>query len=318
MLNVHLDPTGWPQPTGSATAVPVANREQSEHAEHVEFERSTRPWTESKISVEGEPWRKVFRRWAIVLLVIAFGVLAVVFFGPILVRVSEWSFAREPDIVLPQLGTLIALATVAITGWNMLAKVKGQPDGDKASGVSLVQRIGNRASFATRALLSAAVVLVLVLLALALFADQLRGSVQWHLSGRTDIDWQLVAAAGVLLVIGLFFDQTRMSLHEFYKRRLWGAFAVERTGATNAAAIDYGVLTTLSRYGKPPRQEPDEKPAGPELLVCAAVNVSGLTLRPLDVASHRSSSRAIHRRPPARIRQDQGLRRNRQGHVLPE
>jgi hypothetical protein len=220
--------------------------------------------------------RHALCNWAGLLAFIACGVWAGAFLGPALVRFSEWSGDRGSDITLPELAPLLGLATVGVTVWNMVTKGIGHQDGASTATTSRLQRFEAKASFATRAVLSAAVVLGLVLLALATFAGVLHRAVRWHLADRGGVDWWLVVAVGVLVLVGLFFDQTRMSMHVFYKRRLAQTFAVERVSPTRAEAIDYDIGTTLSSYGKPPATQP----AGPELLICAAANVSGPDLAP--------------------------------------
>lgn len=226
--------------------------------------------------VEARTWdvRTVLGRWAAVLSLITFAVAAGVFLGPVLVRLSQWASNRGGDITLPELAPVIGVVTIGTTVWNMVTKSSNQSGG--APGASVVQRIGKKASFGSRALLSAAVVSALFLLALAAFAGALDRAVGWYLADRPGVDWWFLVALGVLLLVGLFFDQTRMSLHVFYKRRLAGTFAVERLSPTRAEAIDYAIPTTLSEYGRPP-QGPQ---GGPELLVCASANVSGAGLAP--------------------------------------
>ena len=61
------------------------------------------------------------------------------------------------------------------------------------------------------------------------------------------------------VVFGLFaivLDQTSLSLHPFYRRRLAGAFATRRVlrpdGQTVAEGYEYGEVTKLSTYGARP------------------------------------------------------------------
>ena len=85
--------------------------------------------------------------------------------------------------------------------------------------------------------------------------------------------WAAVAG-GLAVVIGTL-DQKRWSPHPIYKRRLAGTFSPVRyveDGTPSAAALPYGVRTTLSRWAR-------HVPGHPKLLVCGAaydtVNVSG-------------------------------------------
>ena len=102
-------------------------------------------------------------------------------------------------------------------------------------------------------------------------------------------EWRLWAAIAVLAALMLLFaDVTSWSLHPFYKWRLSRTFAVKRVPDTSAHAdpagkatlLPYEDLTSLSSYAS------GEFPADaaghrfPELLVCAAVNVSDRGIAP--------------------------------------
>lgn len=87
---------------------------------------------------------------------------------------------------------------------------------------------------------------------------------EWHLSA---------VAAAVLLFLAVALDQTRWSLHPFYKRRLASAFAVRRVldgnGQVRARAYDFDAETTdLDTYGA-------RAPGSPQMIFSAAANVSG-------------------------------------------
>lgn len=88
------------------------------------------------------------------------------------------------------------------------------------------------------------------------------------------------AVMGLLtLAMLLFADVTSWSLHPFYKWRLTRTFAPVRvpdgTPGGKAALLPYEVPLTLSEFARDryPGSRPG-RPAFPELLVCAAVNVS--------------------------------------------
>ncbi|WP_128502848.1 hypothetical protein [Streptomyces inhibens] len=87
--------------------------------------------------------------------------------------------------------------------------------------------------------------------------------------------WAQIGIPATLLFIGASLDQTWMSLHPFYRRRLASAFAVRRVidnGAGHAEmAVPYDFTTettTLSTYG-------DRKPDFPQVIFAAAANLSG-------------------------------------------
>ncbi len=76
------------------------------------------------------------------------------------------------------------------------------------------------------------------------------------------------AALAAVLLHELLTNINRTSMHPFYKERLCSAFATHRISPTQACELPYSVpvrLSTLDTHG-----------TVPELLVCAAGNVSGL------------------------------------------
>src|SRR5512143_564551 len=86
-------------------------------------------------------------------------------------------------------------------------------------------------------------------------------------------EWHLTAAAAVVLAfLAVALDQTRWSLHPFYKRRLASAFAVRRVldhGRVRARPYDFDAeVTDLDTYGTP-------VPGLPQVIFAAAANVSG-------------------------------------------
>lgn len=90
--------------------------------------------------------------------------------------------------------------------------------------------------------------------------------------------FQQIAIPSALLVIGTSLDQTWMSLHPFYRRRLASAFAVRRfidtDGARMAKPYDFTTeTTTLSTYGAPQETATGEK--FPHVIFAAAGNLSG-------------------------------------------
>jgi len=75
-----------------------------------------------------------------------------------------------------------------------------------------------------------------------------------------------VAFPAALAVIAILLDQTSISLHPFYRRRLASAFAVRRSGPNVARAYHHHEATPLSTYGS------QRKPF-PAITFCAAANV---------------------------------------------
>ncbi|MFK8907128.1 hypothetical protein [Streptomyces sp. YS-3] len=87
--------------------------------------------------------------------------------------------------------------------------------------------------------------------------------------------WLQICVPAVLLFIGSLLDQTWMSLHPFYRRRLASAFAVRREilagtdGTQVARPYDFATeTTTLSVYGA-------RKEAFPQVIFAGAANLSG-------------------------------------------
>lgn len=87
--------------------------------------------------------------------------------------------------------------------------------------------------------------------------------------------WMQICVPAVLLFIGSLLDQTWMSLHPFYRRRLASAFAVRREilprthGTQVARPYNFTTeTTTLSEYGA-------RKADFPQVIFAAAANLSG-------------------------------------------
>lgn len=183
-------------------------------------------------------------------------------------------------------GTLTALAATATFIWNVIGRRGAQAVSDTAG---RARKLLAKAAFATRFLTTLAVLAAILAVALVVFASSLSQSVV-PLFG--DSSWasllpSAAAATAILLAMALL-DQTRMSLHPFYKKRLATAFAIERNGA-HARQIPYRVLTRISTYGRPvladgtrpgTASDPSDPPTAPHdeglrLIVCAAAHVSG-------------------------------------------
>ena len=95
-------------------------------------------------------------------------------------------------------------------------------------------------------------------------------------SGIDRARWSLAPIAALAIVIVLF-DQTAMSLHPFYRRRLASAFAVrrgERRGEPVAIPYDY------DREGTLLRPYASEVEPFPKLIFCTAANLTGQEVTP--------------------------------------
>ena len=91
-------------------------------------------------------------------------------------------------------------------------------------------------------------------------------------SGLANSRWAL-APIGALAVLVIFIDQSTMSLHPFYRRRLASAFAVRRAevdGVDVAAPYSYDEPTLLSPYA-----EPEPGKGFPAVTFAATANING-------------------------------------------
>lgn len=79
------------------------------------------------------------------------------------------------------------------------------------------------------------------------------------------------------VVIGGFVDETRLSLHPFYRARLASAFAVRRvsrSGVDVAVAYDPETRTSLSKYGRRP-VDGERKATFPQVIFAASATIGG-------------------------------------------
>jgi len=101
---------------------------------------------------------------------------------------------------------------------------------------------------------------------------------------RTVVITGLVVLA-LLLILGGLLDQTALSLHPFYRRRLAAAFATRRVERADnhlvAQGYDNRESTPLWSYG----QRSQSAPRLPEVVFAAAANLTGEQRAPLNAAS---------------------------------
>ena len=106
----------------------------------------------------------------------------------------------------------------------------------------------------------------------------------WVATSGLDKSWWAFLVVGPLLFLAIFLDQTSMSLHPFYRRRLASAFAVRRqkfgaNGQRNAGEIaeavpySYDEATSLSRYG-------GQRHPWPGVTFAASANLTGQSRTP--------------------------------------
>ena len=87
--------------------------------------------------------------------------------------------------------------------------------------------------------------------------------------------WFLGISIALLVFSGLS-DETLWSMHPFYKRRLASAYALERKSWSKAEALDFDTVRLLSAYESPA----GENQEWPELIICAAANISDVGATP--------------------------------------
>lgn len=244
-----------------------------------------RPDVAQEITAQDSVGRIEFAGKLSVALVALAGLIAtLVVVGPLLIVLPTWLMERngisESTGGVAGVGLVV---TVVTTGIGMVTG-GGRSQPDEAS---RVRRIFSSAGFFTRQLLSLAVVAGIVLGATVAFAWMLRAAVDHHLAVRAGPDeswldpWLLWTVVTLLLIYSVF-DQTRMSLHPFYKRRLAATFSLERTDDGRAREIDYAIPTLISEFAQRTVGPTvgGYRALAPELLLCAAANVSDAALTP--------------------------------------
>jgi hypothetical protein len=101
-------------------------------------------------------------------------------------------------------------------------------------------------------------------------------------SGRPDALWFAVVVGAGLAILGGALDQTELSLHPFYRKKLAAAFPLRRirkNGDLIAAGYREHELTNLSTYAKGPANFP-------QFVFAAAANLTGEQRAPLNAASY--------------------------------
>ena len=127
-----------------------------------------------------------------------------------------------------------------------------------------------------------------ILIWIALLALLITAAVvaSWVATSGLDDSWCAFLVVGPLLFLAVVLDQTSMSLHPFYRRRLASAFAVRRRtvdvnagwrrdpeGTAVAVPYSYDETTTLSVYGA-------KRSGWPAVTFAASANLSGQARTP--------------------------------------
>ena len=99
----------------------------------------------------------------------------------------------------------------------------------------------------------------------------------WVATSGLDDSWWALLPVGFLLFIAVFVDETWLSLHNFYRRRLVSAFAIPRPeGGGPAAPRQKDEETPLSSYGaRPASGTPPGSYCFPEVRFAATANITG-------------------------------------------
>lgn len=239
-----------------------------------------------------ENWPRSRRRSTLprsVATVLALAGLVLVSFGllvPLLVYASTWVRDQFPAntsgvqqaatgaATVLTTGYLAALAGIFLTVGKLAGTVVGWAQKSRAA-IRVVPAV------LLQRLLVTLGVLVLLATHLFVFARVVVGTTssthpnEWPGSAQ---GWHFWLMACVLLVLALLIDQTRWSLHPFYKKRLAAAFAVRRAredGVPTAAPYNYDEVTDLHSHCS------WQKDAGfPQVIFLTAANVSGQQVTP--------------------------------------
>jgi hypothetical protein len=215
--------------------------------------------------------------------------IAVAVVGVVIPVLTSWVVDHappsDPENSL-RIGTFAAILGTATTVWNTLSKHRPESKSGSDSSPTLWSKARSKAAFAIRFLLTLAVVFGALALALVVFLAELHNAMvdvgDVVDGGDAGMHWLPIAAGVVLLLLFALFDQTRMSMHPFYKARLASAFDVRLEGGV-ATQPAYKHLTTLSDYGRPlgvDGKASSDPNGGLRLVLCAAAHVSGPSLAP--------------------------------------
>lgn len=190
---------------------------------------------------------------------------------------------------LPWLGIGLPRAIGVLAGWLGASRLENaqaknwvwlvQLAGLSAVGAAIARVAKKQAGRISMFVASLLVPLILLWSAGLLVVDGARRGMSgdFELFGWRAFSQAIAFAGGFLVLVGFYAisDQTSWSMHPFYKRRLFRAFAVKRErkdGRVEALVVDYDDPQLLSSYGV--TAEWAGKRRYPELIVCAAANIS--------------------------------------------
>jgi hypothetical protein len=186
---------------------------------------------------------------------------------PMAVWASAWVTwhggpAKPGNVVQAATGTAVLtfLGTLAATLWRKRKSLGG--------GTGLLSAFKKKAG---QVLPNSMVQMFLIWICLLALIVLLTLASGWFAAAGSDARWWAVIPIGVLVLVWLGLDQTTLSLHPFYRRRLASAFAVRRIrsrGLDLAEAYPYTAQTPLSTFAAP---------AGnfPQVIFQASANITG-------------------------------------------
>ncbi len=185
---------------------------------------------------------------------------------PALVWVSSWvtwhlGFTGKPVVTAGGVSVALSyLGVLTTTLWRNKLVVEKIP-GDISSAQKEVS--GVLPNSMIQMLIMWIILLVLVLAALL--------AAGWVATSGLDDSWWALSVVGPLALFWFFLDQTAMSLHPFYRRRLASAFAVRRAsagGVSVAMPYEDSEETPLSTYGA-------TRTGFPHVTFAASANLTG-------------------------------------------
>lgn len=189
---------------------------------------------------------------------------------------AAWLLAQARGVTHIAIGgsvisvTLTYVASLAAVAWRKRTTIGGQASGlfnrDKSEAVTAAVPNG-----VLQLLLVIITVTVLGVSWLLLFASMILTA------GDRAALWTAVGVAAVVIVLGSIVDETTLSLHPFYRRRLASAFAVRavrRADNDQLVAVPYEPTerTTLSKYGQ---VDPAHRADFPRVVFAATANITG-------------------------------------------
>lgn len=209
-----------------------------------------------------ERWRKAISVWSSLLLSVAFGLFLIVVAIPFLIL-----FLREAFNAVTNDG---GQSTEGSEGGSLLVAIIG------TSGVATIALGAFRALFAKHRSLLAMFVGAVVgpVLLIGVFLYLTSGAASDGVGWTAVLVW--LFALALFAVLYSWADLTQWSMHPFYRRALASAFALKRVRKESDGEIEAEEVS----YDEPLRLSQAQPQNWPELIVCAAANVSDLGATP--------------------------------------